>query len=438
MSTGRFQRNTWENSDRIMIYLYVIFVILGWLNVYAAVYNESHPLIFDVSQKYGKQFLWIVGAGIIAFSIMLMDTAVFTSFSYLLYFLMFLINVAVIFLGKDIKGSHSWFRIGGMGIQPSEFMKFSILLAISKYLSENPIPIHTRSNRGAIRTFWMKWKSLIISSLFVLIPFVLVKFFQNETGVALTYFAIMLLFYREGAPSWTMVLGFLAILVFFVSIAVTSKILLALLMGIPPLIFFMIFPAKMPTRMLYSAMIWVGLIVLSFTVKKIYDKLEPHQKNRIEVLLGRSTDLKGVGYNVNQSKIAIGSGGFWGKGYLKGTQTKYDFVPEQETDFIFCTVGEEWGFWGSAALVLLYVFLIIRLVLLAERQRSAFSRIYGYGVACIFFMHVVINVGMALGIMPVIGIPLPFFSYGGSSLWGFTILLFIFIRLDAERLFILR
>ncbi|MCX8080548.1 MAG: rod shape-determining protein RodA [Bacteroidia bacterium] len=438
MNTGRFQRNTWQNSDKVTIYLYVALVILGWLNVYAAVYNENHPWIFDISQKYGKQFLWIAGAGIIAFSIMLMDTVIFTSFSYAIFVGMLLLNVAVIFLGKDIKGSHSWFRVGGMGIQPSEFMKFAILLAISKYLSENPIPIYTPANKGRLKSFWLKWKSLIVCTLFVIVPFVVVKIFQNETGVALTYFSIMLLLYREGAPSWTIVAGFVLVIVFFLSIMMGSKLWLLAVMAVPALIFFLIFPAKMSVRIFYSMLIWLALSGTSLLIQKIYDKLEPHQKNRIEVLLGRSKDVKGVGYNVNQSKIAIGSGGFWGKGYLKGTQTKYDFVPEQETDFIFCTVGEEWGFAGSSLVVAMYIFLIIRLIFLAERQRSSFSRIYGYGVACIFFIHVLVNIGMALGIMPVIGIPLPFFSYGGSSLWGFTVLLFIFIRLDAERLFILR
>lgn len=438
MKTGRQSYNTWDNADKWLIYLYVIFVVLGWLNVYAAVYNELHPNIFDVSQKYGKQFLWIAGAGIIAFSVLLMDTVIFTSFAYGFYLLLLALNIAVVFLGKDIKGSHSWFRFGSIGIQPSEFMKFAILLAVSKYLSDNPIPILKSSGRSGPKSFWQKWKHMVVSFLLVLIPFVVVKFLQNETGVAITYFAIMLVLYREGAPSWTLIAGFVIGVVGFLSVLIESEMYFFLLLCIPSIIFFMLYSARIYRRIAFSLLLWALLGGAGLTFRTVYKKLEPHQKNRIDVLLGRSKDLKGVGYNVNQSKIAIGSGGFWGKGYLKGTQTKYNFVPEQETDFIFCTVGEEWGFFGSALLVLGYFFLILRIIILSERQRSSFSRIYGYGVACIFLLHLCVNIGMSLGIMPVIGIPLPFFSYGGSSLWGFTLLLFIFIRLDAERLFILR
>lgn len=317
-------------------------------------------------------------------------------------------------------------------------MKFAILLAVCKYLTENPIPLYSPVNRGFLYVLWYRWKSIIVCCLLVLIPFIIVKFLQNETGVSVVYFSILFLLYRAGAPIWTVAIVVAMVILFLLSILIENWIILVSVLSVPALIVFFIIPANMLQRLITALIMLILLLGISLVIKKVYERLEPHQKNRIEVLLGRSTDVKGIGYNVNQSKIAIGSGGFWGKGYLKGTQTKYNFVPEQETDFIFCTVGEEWGFVGSSIIVALYIFILIRIILISERQRSDFTRYYGYGLASILFFHVLINIGMALGIMPVIGIPLPFFSYGGSSLWGFTILIFIFIRLDAERLFILR
>jgi len=438
MSVGRFQKNIWNECDKLLVYLVTLLAILGWLNIYAAVFNESHPFILDLSQKYGKQFLWICGAFIIAVSIIIIDSTLFTSFAYGFYVILLLVNIAVVFLGKDIKGSHSWFRVAGMGIQPAEFMKFAILLAVCKYLTDNPIPLYSPVNRGILYTFWYRWKSIFVCCLLVLIPFVVVKFLQNETGVSVVYFSILLLLYRAGAPIWTVGIAVSMIILFLLSILIENWIILISVLSVPAFLVFLIIPAKIFQRLVIASALLGILSGASYVIKNVYDRLEPHQKNRIEVLLGRSTDVKGIGYNVNQSKIAIGSGGFWGKGYLKGTQTKYNFVPEQETDFIFCTVGEEWGFVGSSLIVILYIFILIRIILMSERQRSDFTRYYGYGLASILFFHILINIGMALGVMPVIGIPLPFFSYGGSSLWGFTILIFIFIRLDAERLFILR
>lgn len=412
------------NIDRITIALYLILVIMGWMNIYAAVYNEEHYMITDMSQKYGKQLIWIATSLLIALVILILDESFYTAFAYFIFGFFILLNIAVPFLGREVKGSHSWFRFGDFGIQPAEFMKFAANLALAKFLSNANIKIQD-------------YRNTMISLLIIGVPLLLIKQLQNETGLAIVFIAFIFVMYREGLSINYLLLGILAIALFVLALLVDNIYLFGVITAVSVLAFMFVKRNQKNILIILA----VGIVACGMVkgTSYLYGKLEPHQKVRIDVLLGRGTvDLKKEGYNVNQAKIAIGSGGFWGKGYLEGTQTKYDFVPEQDTDFIFCTVGEEWGFVGSTIVIILQLILIMRLIFMAERQRSPFSRIYGYGVASVLFFHLTINVGMTIGLAPVIGIPLPFFSYGGSSLWSFTILLFIFIKLDSRRLQILR
>ena len=413
-----------SDIDWFTVLLYLLLVTLGWLNIYSAVYNEDHHVITDMTQKYGKQLLWIGTSLLIALIILIIDEKFYTAFSYLIYGVFLAACIAVPYVGREIKGSRSWFGFGSFGIQPAEFMKFAANLAIAKFLSNQFIKI-------------ADYRNTIITLLIIGIPFLVIKVLQDETGLAIVFVAFIFTLYREGLSVNYLLLGFLAIVLFILALLVNNIYLFIIIGSLCALA--TLFIRRTPKNLFVIALI--GLIACGMVkgTSTVYEHLEAHQKVRIDVLLGRGTvNLKKEGYNVNQAKIAIGSGGLLGKGYLNGTQTKYDFVPEQDTDFIFCTVGEEWGFVGSSVVILLELTLIIKLVFMAERQRSAFSRIYGYGVASVLFFHLTINVGMTIGLAPVIGIPLPFFSYGGSSLWSFTILLFIFIKLDSHRLSILR
>lgn len=433
---SRNQNSLFYGVDRLTIFLYVIMVVLGWLNIYAAVYNEEHSSILDMSMKYGKQLIWIAGAAILAFSILLIDADFFTAFSYVFYGILLVANIAVRFLGREVKGSHSWFRFGDFGIQPAEFIKFAMSLALAKFLSNSQIIVNQRF-RLKLKDIIKNYRNTFIALAIIVVPLILVKKLQDETGLAIVFIAFIIVLYREGLSVSFLMIGMLVAILFVVALVVANTKAVLISLGVLALLSFLVIPRNRRNLLIVS-LIYVFAAGVVLGTNFIYQKLEPHQKDRIDVLLGKKTDLKGVGYNVNQAKIAIGSGGFMGKGYLQGTQTKYDFVPEQETDFIFCTVGEEWGFMGSSLVIFLQLFLILRVIFLAERQRSSFSRIYGYGVASVLFFHLAVNIGMTIGLMPVIGIPLPFFSYGGSSLWSFTILLFIFIKLDANRLLILR
>ncbi len=433
---SRNQNSLFYGVDRVSIMLYVVMVIMGWLNIYAAVYNDEHSNILDMTQKYGKQLIWISGAAILAFSILLIDSDFFTAFSYVFYGVLLFANILVRFIGREIKGSHSWLGVGGFGIQPAEFMKFAMSLALAKFLSNQQIAVN-QIFRLRIKDIIKNYKNTFIALAIIIVPLILVKKLQDETGLAIVFIAFIIVLYREGLSVSFLMIGMLIAILFVVALVVANTSAVLISLGILALSSFIIVPRNRRNLLIVSLVYLLAAGVV-LGANFMYQKLEPHQKDRIDVLLNKKTDLKGVGYNVNQAKIAIGSGGFLGKGYLQGTQTKYDFVPEQETDFIFCTVGEEWGFVGSIGVVFLELFLILRVIFLAERQRSSFSRIYGYGVASVLFFHLAVNIGMTIGLMPVIGIPLPFFSYGGSSLWSFTILLFIFIKLDANRLLILR
>ncbi len=445
---------------------------MGWLNIYAAVYDESHSNILDIDLKYGKQLLWIGAAFVLGIFILLTDSKFFTAFSFVIYGLTVGLLAAVLVFGVESHGARSWFEIGGIRIQPAEFGKFATCLAIANVMSRHGFKI-------------MRFSSLALIGLLLAIPAGLIVL-QNDTGSALVYSSFILVMYREGLHGSLLLLCFIAIAIFIFTLIYPPIVVLSLIIAGTLIAFlyyrqnkqefyriiiflvscflFLLFLKWLfefnigNERLLLYAYLSTGLIGIYFIYKRkmkhillvllaswvcigatvgvdyAFEKLQPHQKDRINNLLGIETDLTGAGYNVNQSKIAIGSGGLLGKGFLQGTQTKFNFVPEQSTDFIFCTVGEEWGFVGSAILIGLLMAFILRIIYLAERQRSDFSRIYGYGVASILFFHVAINIGMTIGMAPVIGIPLPFFSYGGSSLWAFTILIFIFLRLDANRL----
>lgn len=409
---------------------------MGWLNIYAAVYNEEHQNIFDTSQKYGMQLVWIGSAFFIATFILIIDAGFYTIFAYFFYVFLLIACIAVPYVGRSIKGSKSWFGFGSFGVQPAEFMKFATNLALAKYLSNVNIEVDS-SRRNRLSDLIKNYKNTIIAVLILGLPLLIIKVLQDETGLALVLIAFIITLYREGLSVNFLIFGLLSALLFVLSLVIESQTLIITLAIIAASAF--LFIKRSRKNLIIVAIIFASASGVVLGTNYVYNHLEEHQKTRIDVLLGRGTvNLKKEGYNVNQAKIAIGSGGFWGKGYLQGTQTKYDFVPEQDTDFIFCTVGEEWGFVGTTVVIILELFLIIRVIFMAERQRSPFSRIYGYGVASVLFFHVAVNIGMTIGLMPVIGIPLPFFSYGGSSLWSFTILLFIFIKLDANRLVILR
>ncbi|MFN4124015.1 MAG: rod shape-determining protein RodA [Flavobacteriales bacterium] len=422
MTRGR-NEGVLQNIDWLTVLIYLIMVFMGWFNIYAAVYNEEHQSIMDASQSYGKQLIWIITAFFIALVILIIDGEFFPTFAYALYVIFMLLLLSVFIFGTEIKGSKSWIAIGEFRIQPAEFAKFAANLAIAKFLSNMNFKID-------------HFRTRIIAIAFFAIPAIII-ILQKETGSALVFSAFILVLYREGLPGIYLFLGF-AFAVICVLALIMNPVVLSWIVAAGCVAGIAVYRFRL--KAIITAL--VTFIVAFATIQSIdyiFEKvLEEHQKKRINVLLGKEQDLKGAGYNVHQSLIAIGSGGLSGKGFLNGTQTKYNFVPEQSTDFIFCTVGEEWGFIGSLVVLALFLFLLLRLIFLAERQRSAFSRIYGYGLACIIFFHVAVNIGMTIGLAPVVGIPLPFFSYGGSSLWSFTILLFIFIRLDAYRFQILR
>lgn len=419
----RKQRSIFQNIDWITVSIYLALLLIGWINIYAAVFNEDHSSILDLSQNYGKQLIWIVSSLVLAIFILVIDGKFYETFAWVIYFFLLLTLVAVLGLGKEVSGSKSWFEIGNFRIQPAEFAKFATGLALARFLSI------TNINMKDLRT-------KMIAGAIVAIPAALVLL-QNDTGSALVFGSFVFVLYREGLSKNVLIFGFFAVLLFVLALMIEIKILLIVIGSIVAIA--MLLLRKTKRNIITMVLIFIATTTMIFSVDYVFQKvLEPHQRQRINVLLGKETDLKGAGYNVNQSLIAIGSGGFAGKGFLNGTQTKFDFVPEQSTDFIFCTVGEEWGFVGSVVVLLLYLGLLYRILFVAERQKSLFTRIYAYAVASIIFIHVMVNVGMTIGLLPVIGIPLPFMSYGGSSLWSFTILLFILIRLDSYRMFILR
>lgn len=416
----REQRSIFDGIDWVMVILFLLLVFMGWLNIYAAVFNEEHQSIFDTTQRYGKQMIFIGFSVFVALVILLIDGKFYSTFSVPIYIANMLLLIVVLLTAKEVAGARSWIDIGPLKLQPAEFAKSATALALAAFL-------------GDINTRMKDLQTKVIAGVILGIPAALILL-QNDTGSMLVFGAFALVLYREGLSGNILLLG-LAFAVLFIFSLLFTPLTMLIILGSIGLIAFLFQRKKTWKLGLGIGGILVVLMGFVYSVDYLFNNvLEPHQQVRINVLLGKEDDPKGAGYNVNQSKIAIGSGGFAGKGFLKGTQTKYDFVPEQTTDFIFCTVGEEWGFLGTLLVIALFTALILRILYISERQRSAFTRIYGYCVASIFLFHFMINIGMTIGLMPVIGIPLPFFSYGGSSLLGFTILLFIFIKLDGYRL----
>ena len=465
------------------VMFYLLFVVAGWLNIYAASFDiENAVSLFDLSGRAGMQLVWIGTSLLLALAIMKIEPAFFDTFAYLFYAIGIVLLIVTLIVAPDIKGSRSWLVLGPMRVQPAEFMKFLIALVLAKVLSIHGFRL-------------MKTRNLLIVSAIILVP-TLIVIFQSETGTALVYLAFIVMLYREGLPGGFIFTG-LAMIVYFVvglkfseeQIGIFSrgevytliiiliftagmvwsyvkrKRVIQVILGISGGIFlvsylisltgwvqvdygfsgilaltlvslYLLFLALRYWRRIYllMAVFAIASFVFLESVEYVFNEaLQPHQQMRIKVTLGMEEDLLGSGYHIGQSKIAIGSGAFTGKGYLNGTQTKLKYVPEQDTDFIFCTIGEEQGFIGASAVLILFLVFILRLIFLAERQKTTFGRVYGYGVASIFIFHLIVNIGMVLGLTPVIGIPLPFFSYGGSSLWGFTILLFVFLRIDKSR-----
>ncbi|SDM06036.1 rod shape-determining protein RodA [Pedobacter antarcticus] len=412
---GRF----FFNVDWITILIYIALCAVGFVNIYASIYNPDNSTLFNFSSNYGKQLIFIITALIVGFSILLMDAKFFSVFSPIVYGITMLLLVAVLLVGRKVAGNQAWIPLGSFRLQPSELAKFGTALLLARYVSSfNP----------KFRDF----KSIMFAALIVLFPLMLIML-QPDTGSALVFLSFMFPLYREGLSGYFLLI-FLGMIVLFI-----ADFLLPITLIIPVILVIggiFVYQNRRKQKVMFSIILTTIIaIAYLFLVRVAYEKvLEPHQRTRIEIMLGQKTDPKGAGYNVIQSKIAIGSGQITGRGFLEGTQTKYGYVPEQSTDFIFSTIGEEWGFVGCTIVVALYLFLLLRLINLAERQRSTFSRVYGYCVASIIFFHFFINIGMTIGIIPVIGIPLPFISYGGSSLWSFTVLLFIFLKLDSNRM----
>ncbi|MFY8171240.1 MAG: rod shape-determining protein RodA [Sphingobacteriaceae bacterium] len=411
------QNKFWKSIDMPIILLYITLVLIGWLNIYAAVFDESHASIFDLEKNYGKQLLWIATALFIGLMVLLIDSKFFSVFSFGIYGITLLMLVAVLFFGKYVNGSRSWFEIGSFRLQPAEFAKFATALVVAKYLSSGV----------KMERFSTKLSVLGLIGL----PMGLILL-QGDVGSALTYVAFILVLYREGLSGMVLVIGLLIGIAFILSLLFAKAAILISIAVITAILLYNFRRKKKIIPVIIAGAALVATMVVGFSYV-FNNVMKQHHRDRINNLVGKEIDIKGAGYNVNQSKIAIGSGRLIGKGFLNGTQTKYDFVPEQSTDFIFCTIGEEYGFVGSVILIGLFLALLLRIIFISERQRSSLSRVYGYGVASILFLHLFVNIGMTIGLVPVIGIPLPFISYGGSSLWSFTILLFILIKLDANR-----
>lgn len=416
----RRTNNIFKYIEWKLIFAYLFLVLVGWISIYAAVYDGEHSSIWDFSCRYGKQMIWIAASLVIALFVLVTDPKFFSQTSYLAYAVCIIMLLIVLVVGSTTKGARSWLGIGDFGIQPSEFAKIGTALALAKFLS-------------AINVDMNNWQTKLTAIGIVFLPMTMVLL-QNDTGSALVFLSFIFVLFREGLSSYVLILGAGAIVLFVLALLLNPYILIISLAIIALISYLIIHRRNRKAKFIYFFGIFVFCSLVVLGVEFGYNEvLESHQKDRIEVLLGKKQDYKGVGYNVNQSKIAIGSGGMFGKGFLQGTQTKFNFVPEQDTDFIFCTIGEEWGFVGSAIIVFMFVWLCVKIIKVAERQRSNFARIYGYGIAGIIFFHFFVNIGMTIGLLPVIGIPLPFISYGGSSLWAFTLMLFIFIRQDASR-----
>ena len=412
-------RSNGASFDWISILIYLALILFGWANIYSASLGSTSGSFFDLEQPYGKQALFVGLSIFLVIIILSIEAKFYQRFSSIIYLVSLLSLAGLFVFGKTISGATSWYSFGSFGLQPSEFAKFATALALAKYLSD----IQTN-----IRRLDHQVKAFII----IAIPAILIVP-QPDPGSALVYAAFFFPLYREGLSGFYLITGLSAVAVFILTLII-GPIWVSVVVAVIALVMFFMKSRKGPGKVLISVFAIIS-IALSFSVNYIFENVfEQRHRDRFNIVLGKEVDSRGIGYNTNQSEIAIGSGGWFGKGWTEGTQTKGHFVPEQHTDYIFSTVGEEWGFLGSAMVVFLFVGLLLRLIVLAERQRDQFNRIYGYSVIGILFIHFLVNIGMVIGIFPTVGIPLPFFSYGGSGLWGFTILLFIFIKLDSDRL----
>jgi rod shape determining protein RodA len=406
--------------DWVTLLLFLVLVTLGELNIFASVYDDTvKQQLWDLSLSSGRQLLFIVASVVIIIAINILDMRFYETFAYVIYGGILLLLILVPVIGKEVGGNKAWLGIGSFGVQPSEFAKFGTALAVAKFIGSVGFRMDNLRNQVILFTMIGLPMGLIL--------------LQKDTGTALVFISFVLVFFREGMSPFLIIVGLCAATIFILTLLVPHQIYLHAAI-ITILIGLIAFGKKKFKRILILSL---GAIIISGVIESVdyvfTNVLKPHQQNRVKALINPDADPLGFGWNVTQSKIAIGSGGFSGKGFLQGTQTKFDFVPEQSTDFIFCTIGEEHGWLGSIITIGLFVALLLRIIFLAERQKGRFSRAYGYGVASIFFFHFGINIGMTVGLFPVIGIPLPFFSYGGSSLWGFTILLFVLLKLDAHR-----
>lgn len=408
-------RNSNNYDARLIIY-YVALVFIGWITIYSTCYvPDGNNMLFDFSKPYFKQLLWIGTSVLISVVILLINKSIIQHYAYYFYAFCLLLMILVLFVGKEISGAKAWIKIGSFSIQPVEFMKLATALTIAKFFNEGKTSTEKRY-------VWL------IAAVIVLVPVVLVML-QHDAGSALVFASFIILFYREGLSGSLLLLALVAAFLSVFTLKFNEIYAIALLTVI--FIVFMIKDRLQKKKMRRDIIVFAVSVLFVFSVNVIYENvLEPHQKSRVASILGQTSDPKGIDFNLNQSKIAIGSGGFFGKGYLKGTQTKLKFVPEQSTDFIFCAIGEEWGFMGTMVVFALYISLIVRILKLSEKNRMPFVRYYGYGIAGIIMVHFFVNIGMTIGLVPIIGIPLPFISYGGSSLWAFTAMLFIFIKLN--------
>jgi rod shape determining protein RodA len=409
-----------NHIDWISVALFITMVLMGWLNIYSsslsAVTGDS--TIFDLSQFYGKQLLYIALTFPLVLIILFVEGKFYEKYSSIIYTISVLSIAGLYVFGKSVKGQANWYSFGSFGIQPSEFAKAATALALAKYLSDVQVNLKLV-------------KDQIVALAIIFFPMVLIA--GHDPGSALIYIVFLVVLFREGLPGWYLFSGFAAILLFILML-ITNNPYIVIGIAAIALVFNYLRSRLIERNIIASGIMLVLVAIFSFSVSFVFNNVfKQHHRDRFNILLGKQVDMKGIGYNIHQSEIAIGSGGWFGKGYLEGTQTKGGFVPEQHTDYIFTTVGEEWGFFGSVIVIGLFVTLVLRVIYLAERQKTKFSRIYGYSVAGILFIHFFVNIAMVVGIFPTIGIPLPFFSYGGSGLWGFTILLFIFLKMDANK-----
>ncbi|MCF6297302.1 MAG: rod shape-determining protein RodA [Flavobacteriaceae bacterium] len=419
------KNNILEGIDWILVLFYLVFIFLGWISIYAATYSDTEYELLDFSTKYGKQFIWILLSFVLIIIILAIDKKFYEDFSGVFFIVSLLSLVGLFIFGKNINGATSWYNFGSFGIQPSEFAKTATALALANFLNDRNRDLIKQDNQ--LKAFGI----IFLPALFITL--------QPDPGSALVYISLVLVLYRFGLPIYYLVIGALGLILFIATLYfgyLNTLIITFILITI-----FLIYLKQKNKKFLLKS--WINFLAIYlftglfiFSVDYVFNNIfEQRHRDRFNILLGKAADTKGIGYNTDQSVITISSGGFTGKGFLQGDRTQGNFVPEQQTDYIYSTVGEEWGFLGSSFVVILFIFFLLHLLHVAERQKSIFSKVYAYATVAIFFFHFTINIGMVIGLLPTVGIPLPFFSYGGSSLWGFTILLFILIRLDADRIY---